>query len=96
MTPIPENVVVIKLFALKFCAEFTDLELHSSHGDPFRKHFFVYVSGPLSGNSRPNGLNPNSNRLGLLAGSKSTPRTPEVLHRKARALCLFEVETLNP
>ena len=37
--PDPKNVVITKLFAPKFCAECTDRELHSSHGDPFRELF---------------------------------------------------------
>ena len=40
------------MFAPKFCAECTDRELHSSHGDHFRDHFCVYVSGPLSSTLR--------------------------------------------
>ena len=39
--PDPKNVVITKLFAPKFCAEWSNRELHSSHGDPFREHFFV-------------------------------------------------------
>ena len=35
--PDPKNVVITKLLAPKFCAECTDRELHSSHGDPFRE-----------------------------------------------------------
>ena len=52
MTPIPKNVFATKLLAPKFCAECTDQQLHSSHGDYFRCHFCVYVSGPLSSNLR--------------------------------------------
>ena len=46
LTPIQKRVVITKLFAPKFCAECTDRELHSSHGDPFRDHFYVYASRP--------------------------------------------------
>ena len=36
--PDPKTIVIItKLIAPKFCAECTDRELHSSHGDPFRE-----------------------------------------------------------
>ena len=52
LTPIPKNVFATKLLAPKFCAECTDQQLHSSHGDYFRGHFCVYVSGPLSSNLR--------------------------------------------
>ena len=52
LTPIPKNVFATKLLAPKFCAECTDQQLHSSHGDYFRCHFCVYVSGPLSSNLR--------------------------------------------
>ena len=50
--PDPKNVFATKLLAPKFCAECTDQQLHSSHGDYFRCHFCVYVSGPLSSNLR--------------------------------------------
>ena len=50
--PIPKSVVVTKAFAPKFCAEFTDRHIHSSHGDSFRDNFCVCVSGQLSGNFR--------------------------------------------
>ena len=36
LTPIQKNVVVTKLFAPKFCAEWSDREVHSSYGDYFR------------------------------------------------------------
>ena len=45
--PDPKNAIVTKLFAPKFCAECTDRELRSSHGDHFRDHFCVYVIGQL-------------------------------------------------
>ena len=32
-----KNVVITKLFAPKFCAERSNREVHSSHGDPFRE-----------------------------------------------------------
>ena len=52
-TPIPKNVVVTKTFAPKFCTECTDRYIHSSHGDDFRNHFCVCVSGHASrGNFR--------------------------------------------
>ena len=44
LIPIPKNVVVTKLFAPKFCAEWSDREVHSSHGGYFRDTFCVYVS----------------------------------------------------
>ena len=44
------NIIVIKAFAPKFCAECTDRRIHSSHGDYFRDHFCVCVSGQLLGN----------------------------------------------
>ena len=47
--PRSQNVVVTKLFAPKFCAELSDRELPSSHGDHFRDNFCFYVSGQLSG-----------------------------------------------
>ena len=47
LTPIPKNAIVTKLFAPKFCAECTDREVHSSHGDHFREDFCVYVSGTI-------------------------------------------------
>ena len=48
--------VVTKTFAPKFCAECTDRHIHSSHGDYFRDHFCVYVSGQLLVNFWPNPL----------------------------------------
>ena len=48
VTPIPKKVVITKTLALKFCAELSNREIHSSHGDYFRDHFYVYVSGPKS------------------------------------------------
>ena len=47
---INKNVIGIKTFAPKFCAECTDRRIHSSHGDYFRDHFCLYISGPLSDN----------------------------------------------
>ena len=47
-TPIPKSVVVTKAFAPKFCAEWSDQEIQSSHKDYFGDHFCVYVSGPKS------------------------------------------------
>ena len=41
LTPIPKNVIVTKTFAPKFCAEWSDQEIHSSHGDYFRDHFIT-------------------------------------------------------
>ena len=46
-----KNVVITKLFAPNLCAECTDRELLSSHGDPFREHLFVYVSEQLRATS---------------------------------------------
>ena len=43
-TPIPKNVVVTKLFAPKFCAEWSDREVHSSYGDDFCDTFSFYAS----------------------------------------------------
>ena len=50
LTPI--SIVVTKTLAPKFCAELSDREIHSSHGDYFRCHFCVYVSGQFPGNLR--------------------------------------------
>ena len=50
--PDPKNVVITKLFAPKFCAEWSNREVHSSHRDHFRDHFHVYVLGQLSSNPR--------------------------------------------
>ena len=36
----------------QFCAECTDRRIHSSHGDYFRDHFCLYISGQLSANFR--------------------------------------------
>ena len=36
--PDPKNVVITKLFAPKFCAEWSNREVHSSHGDPIREN----------------------------------------------------------
>ena len=52
VAPDPKKVVVIKRFAPKFCAEWSDREIHSSHGGNFHDNFYVYVSGQLSGNIR--------------------------------------------
>ena len=46
LTPIQKNIAVTKTFAPKFCAEWSDREVHSSYGDYFRDHFYVYVLGP--------------------------------------------------
>ena len=35
--PDPKNVVITKLFAPKFCAEWSNREVHSFHGDPVRE-----------------------------------------------------------
>ena len=43
MNPIPKNVVVAKLFSPKFCAEWSDREVHSSYGDYFCDNFCFYV-----------------------------------------------------
>ena len=40
-----ENGVVTKTFAPKFCAEWSDREVHSSHGDYFRDHFCFFCFG---------------------------------------------------
>ena len=48
LIPIPKSAIVTKPFAPKFFAEWSDREIHSSHGDDFRDHFCVYVSGPRS------------------------------------------------
>ena len=37
LTTIQQNVVITKVFAPKFCAEWSNRELHSSHGYPFRE-----------------------------------------------------------
>ena len=54
LTPITKSVVVTKLFAPKFCAEWSDREIDSSHGDHFLDNFCFYVSGrfwpPLANN----------------------------------------------
>ena len=47
-TPIPENAVLTKALAPKLCVEWSDREVHSSHGDYFRDDFYVYVLGPKS------------------------------------------------
>ena len=44
LTEIPKNVVVTKLFAPKFCAEWSDREVHSSYGDYFRENSCFYAS----------------------------------------------------
>ena len=36
-----KNAVVTKMFAPKFCAEWSNREVHSSHGDHFRDHFWT-------------------------------------------------------
>ena len=46
----PKNGIITKLLAPNFCAECTDGEIHSSHGDPFHEYFCVCVSGQLSAN----------------------------------------------
>ena len=47
-TPMPKNVVITKACGSKFFAEWTDRHIHSSlHGT--RGHFYVCVSGQLSG-----------------------------------------------
>ena len=43
--PDPWNLIVTKLFAPKFCAEWSDREVHSSYREHFHDHFYVYVSG---------------------------------------------------
>ena len=50
--PDPQNAVVAKTFAPRFCAEWSNREVRSLDGVYFRDHFCVYVSGPLSGNFR--------------------------------------------
>ena len=52
MTPISKNTFVTKTLAPKFCEEWSDREVHSSHGDCFRCNFCVYVSGQLSDDIR--------------------------------------------
>ena len=47
MTPIEKNVVITKLLAPKFCAEWSNREAHSSHSDHLRYYFGVYVSGGI-------------------------------------------------
>ena len=51
LAPVQKNIVA-KSLAPKFCAKWSDREMHSSHGDYFRDHFCLYVSGPLSGSFR--------------------------------------------
>ena len=51
MTSISKNLVITKAFAPKFCAELSDREVHSFHGDYFRDNFCIYVSGQLSANN---------------------------------------------
>ena len=51
-----ENAVVTKLFAPKFCAEWSDREIPSSHGDHFRDYFSFYASGRF-GHHWPNRMN---------------------------------------
>ena len=49
MVALLQNDVVAKTFAPKFRSEPSDREVHSSHGDYFRDHFYVYVSGQFLG-----------------------------------------------
>ena len=39
--PDPKNGVITKMFAPKFCAEWSCRYIHSSHGDHFRGHFCI-------------------------------------------------------
>ena len=48
-TAFSKSGVVTKTFAPKFCAEWSDREVHSSHGDHFRDYFCVNVSEPYLG-----------------------------------------------
>ena len=48
-TAFSKSGVVTKTFAPKFCAEWSDPEVHSSHGDHFRDNFCVNVSEPCLG-----------------------------------------------
>ena len=50
--PDRKNVVITKLFAPEFCAEWSNREVHSSHGDHFRDYFCVYVSGTIFGKQK--------------------------------------------
>ena len=82
--PDPWNLIVTKLFAPKFCAEWSDRELHSSHGDHFRDHFHVYVSGPVSSNLQTTYGQLLANLWGILGQPKwpirnvSKKRDPEI------------------
>ena len=49
MADFSRSGVVTKTFAPKFCAEWSDREVHSSHGDHFRDNVRVYVSEPCFG-----------------------------------------------
>ena len=44
----PKNAVVTNTLAPEVCAEWSDREIHSSHGDYICDDFYVYVSGPKS------------------------------------------------
>ena len=58
--PIPKNAIVTKRFAPKFCAEWSDREVHSSHEDHFHDHFYVYVSAPKNW---PRSLKPHCHKV---------------------------------
>ena len=47
MANFSKSGVVTKTLAPKFCAECSDREVDSSHGDRFRDYFCVYVSEPF-------------------------------------------------
>ena len=61
LTPIPKIGVVTKTFAQKFCAEWSDREVHSSRGDYFRDSCCFHASGqflpPLAEPREPNRVN---------------------------------------
>ena len=83
--PDRKNVVITKLFAPKFCAEWSNRELHSSHGDPFReKSKEVQRTGKL--NRRTVGAairrfdKPEpQKRFGGSATNRTTPRSTMIL-----------------
>ena len=52
MADFSRSGVVTKMFALEFCAEWSNREVHSSHGYHFLDNFFVYVSEPCFGTQK--------------------------------------------
>ena len=85
----------------KLCSEWSDREIHSSHGDPFREHFCAYVSGQLSGSPlEPLEHSGWPRSLERHGAEPVRSRTPEPLKQFASSLvyinCQHDTHTHTP